>query len=206
MAIDEENLGERFQDQDLEQLLAEAAGSDIGTESVAYPPSEPTTRRSAGKTEATSKGKRNWSRQSPRATAAIMDDDDDDVPASLMLEGRKHASTRRDPGRGRIPQAALDELPPPVPGPSTRQARQQWEAARTQQQLHHHGAAGKAPNIPRNPVRNIGRGIFHPDPKARAMWKWANVENLDNFLTQVYDYYLMKGIWSIALKRVLSLL
>jgi autophagy-related protein 9 len=206
MAIDEENLGERFQDQDLEALLAEAAGSDIGTESVAYPPSKSTPRRSTGKTETKSKGKRNWLRQSPKTGAAVMDDDDDDVPASLMLEGRKRASAGRDPPRGRMPAAAIDEPPPPVPGPATRHARQQWEATRTQQRLHDHGAAGNAPSIPRNPVRNIGRGIFHPDPKARAMWKWANVENLDNFLTQVYDYYMMKGIWSIALKRVLSLL
>jgi autophagy-related protein 9 len=204
MAIDEENLGERFQDQDLEALLAEAA-SDIGTESVAYPPSESTPRRSTGKSEAKSMGKRNWLRQSPKTGATVMDDDDD-VPASLMLEGRKNASTRRDPVRGRMPPAATHELPPPVPGPATRHTRQQWEATRTQQRLHDHGVAGNAPSIPRNPVHTIGRGIFHPDPKARAMWKWANVENLDNFLTQVYDYYTMKGIWSIALKRILSLL
>jgi autophagy-related protein 9 len=203
MAIDEENLGERFQDQDLEALLAEAA-SDVGPESMAYPPSESTPRRSTGKTEATSKRKGNWLRQSPKTGAAVMDDDDDDVPASLMLEGRKHASnTRREPVRGRMPAAGIDELPPPVPGPATRHTKQQWETTRTQQRLHGHGAVGSASTIPRNPVRNIGRGILHPDPKARAMWKWANVENLDNFLTQVYDYYMMKGIWSIALKRVL---
>jgi autophagy-related protein 9 len=26
------------------------------------------------------------------------------------------------------------------------------------------------------------------DPKERAMWKWANVENLDNFLNDVCYY------------------
>lgn len=203
MAIDEENLGERFQDQDLEALLAEAA-SDIGTESVAYP--ESTSRKSSGKTKAKSKGGRNWLRQSPKTgPAAMEDDDDDDVPASLMLEGRKNASTRGEPVRGRIP-GGRDELPPPVPGPTTRHARQQWEATRAQQRLYNHGAAGGNTNIPRNPVSNLGGAIFHPDPKQRALWKWAQVQNLDNFLTQVYDYYLSKGIYSIALKRVLSLL
>lgn len=202
MAIDEENLGEHFQDQDLEALLAEAA-SDVGTESVAYPESSPGI--SSGKKEVKTKGKRKWLRQSPKTGASAMDDDDDDVPASLMLEGRKVPSTRREPVRGRLP-ASRGELPAHVPGPATRHARQQWEATKTQQRLYDHGVAGNTPKIPRNPVSNMSRGIFHPDPKQRAMWKWANVENLDNFLTQVYDYYLAKGIWSIALKRVLSLL
>lgn len=202
MAIDEENLGERFQDQDLEALLAEAA-SDIGTESVAYP--ERTPKKSTGKAEAKSKGRRNWLRQSPKTESAVMEDDDDDVPASLMLEGRRNAPGRGESVRGRTP-GARDELPPPVPGPATRQARQQWEATRTQQRLHNHGAAGNDTTMPRNHASNMGGAVFHPDPKQRALWKWAQVQNLDNFLTQVYDYYLSKGIYSIALKRALSLL
>ncbi|KAI8345924.1 autophagy protein Apg9-domain-containing protein [Mortierella sp. GBAus27b] len=39
-----------------------------------------------------------------------------------------------------------------------------------------------------------------------AMWKWVNVENLDNFLTRVYDYYVGKGIYTILLERCLNLL
>lgn len=38
------------------------------------------------------------------------------------------------------------------------------------------------------------------------MWRWANVEDLDNFLTELYNYYLDKGIWSITLARSLRLL
>ncbi|OAX81033.1 hypothetical protein ACJ72_04627 [Emergomyces africanus] len=38
------------------------------------------------------------------------------------------------------------------------------------------------------------------------MWRWANVENLDNFLADVYDYFLGNGIKSILLSRVLNLL
>jgi autophagy-related protein 9 len=44
------------------------------------------------------------------------------------------------------------------------------------------------------------------DPKEKAMWMWANVENLDNFLKDVYTYFLGNGIWSILLNRALSLL
>ena len=38
------------------------------------------------------------------------------------------------------------------------------------------------------------------------MWRWTNVQNLDNFLNDVYNYYIGKGIWSILLARVLNLL
>jgi autophagy-related protein 9 len=44
------------------------------------------------------------------------------------------------------------------------------------------------------------------DPKEKAMWLWANVENLDNFLKDVYTYFLGNGMWSILLNRALSLL
>jgi len=43
-------------------------------------------------------------------------------------------------------------------------------------------------------------------PKEQAMWRWANVENLDNFLKDVYDYFLGNGIKCILLGRVLNLL
>ncbi|KAG0310643.1 autophagy protein atg9 [Dissophora globulifera] len=39
-----------------------------------------------------------------------------------------------------------------------------------------------------------------------AMWKWVNVENLDNFLARVYDYYVGKGMYTILLERSLNLL
>jgi len=49
-------------------------------------------------------------------------------------------------------------------------------------------------------------GAIVVDPSERAMWKWSNVEDLDNFLIDVYDYYLGNGIWSIILSRFLNLL
>ncbi|KAG0220235.1 autophagy protein atg9 [Mortierella sp. NVP41] len=39
-----------------------------------------------------------------------------------------------------------------------------------------------------------------------AMWKWVNVENLDNFLAKVYNYYVGKGMYTILLERCLNLL
>ncbi|RXK40333.1 hypothetical protein M231_02447 [Tremella mesenterica] len=40
----------------------------------------------------------------------------------------------------------------------------------------------------------------------KALWKWVNVNDLDGFLQEVYDYYKGKGIYCIALARVLNLL
>ncbi|KAG0195377.1 autophagy protein atg9, partial [Mortierella sp. GBA30] len=44
------------------------------------------------------------------------------------------------------------------------------------------------------------------DAAELAMWKWVNVENLDNFLAKVYYYYVGKGMYTILLERCLNLL
>lgn len=43
------------------------------------------------------------------------------------------------------------------------------------------------------------------DPHERALWKWANVEDLDLFLQQVYSYFLGNGIYCILLNRTLNM-
>jgi hypothetical protein len=55
----------------------------------------------------------------------------------------------------------------------------------------------------RTPDHTMWLGLV--DPKERALWKWANVENLDIFLQQVYAYYIGKGIYCIVLARFLNL-
>lgn len=42
-------------------------------------------------------------------------------------------------------------------------------------------------------------------PEDLAQWRWSNVENLDIFLREVYEYYLGKGFFCIALSRVLKM-
>ncbi|ODV58762.1 autophagy protein ATG9, partial [Ascoidea rubescens DSM 1968] len=44
------------------------------------------------------------------------------------------------------------------------------------------------------------------DPKERAQWLWANIENLDVFLQDVYIYYLGNGFYSIILSKLIDLL
>ncbi|EJS44410.1 atg9p [Saccharomyces arboricola H-6] len=41
--------------------------------------------------------------------------------------------------------------------------------------------------------------------KERALWKWANVENLDMFLQDVYNYYLGNGFYCIILEKILNI-
>lgn len=140
-----------------------------------------------------------WLRTSPQALEA--EEGDDDVPASLLVEG---ADVHED-----------SKPPPPPPqhhrsrsGASARwkspdASRRRWEAARAQQPLH-------PPTPPPGPPRPRGDGgipgLASASPRDKAMWRWTNVENLDNFLKDVYIYFIGNGIWSIMLHRILNLL
>ncbi|WWD18817.1 hypothetical protein CI109_103272 [Kwoniella shandongensis] len=55
-------------------------------------------------------------------------------------------------------------------------------------------------------VRHGGPGKSGLNDYEKALWKWVNVEDLDGFLQEVYEYYKGKGIYCIALARVLNLL
>jgi autophagy-related protein 9 len=195
MDIDEENLGARFEPQDLEHLLEEAASSHITTESTAFlahhneraPPGINTASRGAA-----------W-RQPPAGRAPPLDDDDDDddVPQSLMLEeGGAATPNPTKGGRG-------GGLPPPVPGPSTHHARAQWDATRRQQRLHEDG---RRDTRARTWAQGARLGQTAGDPREKALWLWANQTDLDNFLAEVYDYYVGCGISSIVLRNILMLL
>jgi autophagy-related protein 9 len=202
MAIDEENLGGHFENQDLDALLAEAAGSEISevsTRPADHGRGQPTPPR-AGPSRITPK----WMQQNKMRGRAARQEQDDEVPASLMLEEHREVSPVLGRKQRRGTGETQYELPPPVPGPSTNTTRAQWESTKRQQQLHDHRPA---------PVAATGRGGRGPprlsiaaDPKERALWKWAQVDNLDAFLAQVYNYYEQKGIWSIVLRQVLLLL
>lgn len=196
-ALDEENLGEHFQDQDLEQLLNDAAHSEIATESTAFLPDDNTgapTRSSAPR------GTRpKWMKNQPPRPSDM--DEDDDVPMSLLLEpGTASGKSGKERSRRKSRGAPMEELPPPVPGPANRNTRAQWRATRAQQRLH--DEEDGPPPVPIQPPRNA---MLITDPKDRAMWKWANVQNLDKFLQEVYRYYDGKGIWSIILRGVINL-
>jgi autophagy-related protein 9 len=195
MDIDEENLEARFEAQDLENLLADASDSHMTTESTPFIPStahrKPDSHRSTAAPRAPAWG-------DPASARAAPMYDDDDVPESLLLEGVSNVHPTQ-PGRHRGP---VEGLPPPVPGPSTRQARAQWETTRRHQRLHDENRGAPPPGW----AVLSGQGHIMMDPKERAHWRWVNISDMDTFLAEVYTYFQGCGIYSILLRRFLALL
>lgn len=191
MALDEENLNTHIQDHELDDALLDAAASQRSpvsnrTRLKELPRASP--RRSPPN--------RRWAQPSPRPAEA--DDLDDEVPESLLIEDGEDAV----PPRGKHRHAAIPPIPP-IPGPATKGLQGKWQAAQEQQPLH--------PENRPEPVRGgehkrRRHTLGMINPKERAMWRWANVENLDNFLKDVYDYFIGNGVWCILLSRLFYLL
>lgn len=118
---------------------------------------------------------------------------DDDVPQSLLIEDN---DITVPPSQNQQPRPTSS----PIPGPASRVTRAKWRATQEQHRLH-----AENPPKPIRPGRQIP-GLAIASPRDRAMWRWANVEDLDNFLRDVYEYFLGNGIWCILLSRLLNLL
>lgn len=205
LVFDEDDPQEDFSDRELEDALADAERDELSSPSASKPflrhqsprrmPDED--RLKLGSHRRKPKRPRWVDTTSPRHDP---DDGDDDVPASLLVEGGQDDEDLKS----RLPPPPSSHIfadqEPTLRGPSSRGDRARWESAREQLPIH---------SDPRRP--RPGAIWDHPnlatvDPKVKAMWRWANVENLDNFLKDVYTYFLGNGIWSILLNRVLSLL
>lgn len=112
-------------------------------------------------------------------------EDNDEVPASLLFEAGGHGAARGGrQGRGGVSEPG--KIVGGGPGPTTEASRkrnltedQQWTAATAN--AHPRGDEHEAKEV----RRQARLGLI--DPKERALWKWANVENLDNFLNDVSD-------------------
>lgn len=194
LALDEENLGQRFQDQDLDQLLEDAAQSEVTTESTAF--------LAQNRQDDVSPPQRShkWQREVSQPSQS---DDHDDVPESLLLDGERMISQTSPMKENTLALGGMEALPPPVPGPSDRRTRVQWEATKVQQRLHGDETRSRQRLRPNGQTWSA---FVTADPKEKAMWRWANVQNLDKFLADVYSYYIGRGIWSILLSRLLNLL
>lgn len=124
------------------------------------------------------------------------DDDDADVPESLLFETAPQPTQPSTVRGGSSRRGSGPPEPSTEPNIAQRLA-DQWEAA-------------MAP--PRSPLNSgfastgTGARVNAISPKDRALWKWANVQNLDSFLGDVYAYFVGKGIYSILLERALNLL
>lgn len=101
---------------------------------------------------------------------------DEDIPASLLMEDKPDQSTF---------------APPP-----NHRTEAQWRKTQERQQLHPDDRP--RPAVSRAPNQDAVL-------KEQAMWLWTNVQNLDAFLLQVYQYFTGHGIWSILLSRFIHL-
>ncbi|KAL1953471.1 hypothetical protein VTO42DRAFT_2785 [Malbranchea cinnamomea] len=195
MAIDEENLRHNFNEYELEEALEHASDNQSAHSSSAAAHTEGSKDRP--KRKVVDRRRSRWRHLSPKAV--VDEDANDDVPASLLVE-REGEEDNSDPplpppprSRNRVGGDA------PIPGQSTARLRDQWNAARSRQPPHSQD--------PNQMLRTGHYSSFSSiGPKEKALWRWANVENLDNFLKDVYVYFLENGIWCIVLSRVLNLL
>jgi autophagy-related protein 9 len=122
------------------------------------------------------------------------------VPQSLMVE---------------TPQEAGGELPKPSAEQTGKAANNfvrddTWNNGGIRQRQ------GQGPILPLyeepEPSQRIGRNdnsyggqLKSLDPAERARWKWANVDNLDIFLQEVYAYFLGNGMWCILLTKAVNM-
>ncbi|KXT17826.1 hypothetical protein AC579_5333 [Pseudocercospora musae] len=116
--------------------------------------------------------------------------EEEDVPASLLLEPRRKA--------GPIELVATRQMER-----KHAKADEQWKTA--QEGLY----ASRAPRSSRQPSRP-SRAVVEGAPshkanlEADAMWLFTNAPSLDSFLLEVYHYYVEHGVWSILLSRALE--
>ncbi|KAL4934032.1 autophagy protein ATG9 [Aspergillus undulatus] len=209
---DDANLGDRFTDRELEEAMADAAREESPSPSDNFLTPQRLQRGPQAGPSGTQPRRRKssnprWMQSvSPRPYPGDRDyhdeDHDDDVPASLLMEGQHDDD---DDLKMRLPPPPSHRLSDPQPSRSARSPRRdhiRWDTTQNQTPSH---------NFPR---RNHPKSLWsagYPnlslvDPKEKAMWMWANVENLDNFLKEVYTYFLGNGIWSILLNRLLSIM
>lgn len=214
LAWDEERGGgDHYNDQELEEAMADTQGSVLSSptnSTTAFLAQDRSSREGKGK----GKGKATSRHRKPSRPRWVQDgipeydadDADEDVPASLLVEGNHDDDELRS--RLPPPPRSHPHQPYPDPGPSPRSNIPQWETNREateQLGLHDDLQNQRAPPAAR---WSIGQhpNLAFVDPKEKAMWRWANVENLDNFLEDVYAYSQGNGIWSISLQRAIGLL
>lgn len=133
----------------------------------------------------------NRSRWKGAKSHALMDveEADDDVPASLLIEDATgaHRSIALPPPPSSIP----DGLPT-------------FEETGFANHVQDRRASNSNPQRP-STVTNFWGSLANQDPKEKAMFRWVNVLNLDNFLLDVYTYYICHGFWSTVLMRFFNI-
>lgn len=193
MAIDEENLEAEFHGHDLENTeLFNDEASRMNSESTAFLAHDQRSRPSRKQTD-TERGA-----HFTRSPRMLDDDGDDDVPMSLLIEGNGH---NKPVNRSR-PSDPFHSKPLPIPGPSNRETRARWDSVQAHQPLY----SAENARIPDYRAPSLAQtGNFPISRQDKALWMWVNVQNLDAFTNELYDYYVGSGIWCILLAKVFQL-
>lgn len=187
-----------FSDGELEDALADARDSELSSPTAALlgRPPQQASRDSPSVSRRRKHSKPPWMTQaSPRGYE--LEELDEDVPQSLLIEGHddEELRSRLPPPPQMMPSRSRTPSPQPSP-----QRDPHWNTSPPQQTNNHHLPQwGRLLPSQHLTLANI-------DPKRKAMWRWANVEDLDSFLGDVYSYFLGNGVWSILLGRFLNLL
>lgn len=191
---------EHFSDRELEDALADAQDSEIVSPSTALL-NQARMGKAPDRTSPSSTRRRKSSRPRWMTQDSLgyeLEENDDDVPQSLLVEGHHEDLKSRLPPPPQ-PHGRSDRQRIASPDPFPQPTRPPWNEHTSQ-----------PPDDNGHPVSKwlSGQhpGLANIDPEKKAMWRWANVEDLDNFLKDVYVYFLGNGIWSILLTRVLNLL
>ena len=191
----------QFSDRELEDALADAQDSEIASPSTALLEARsgkaPEEHASPSGTRRRKSSRPRWMAQDSHGYE--LDDNDEDVPQSLLVEGHHEDLKSRLPPPPRS-HGRSDRQSAPSPDPSPQPARLRWNEQARQSPPNDSGPPTSRWFAGQHP------GLANIDPEKKAMWRWANVEDLDNFLKDVYVYFLGNGIWSILLTRVLNLL
>ncbi|CAL5874443.1 uncharacterized protein PFLUO_LOCUS8739 [Penicillium psychrofluorescens] len=198
---------DHFSDGELEDALADARDSEIASPNDALLGQQRSRKGKAPEESHTSPSRSRWRKPSrPRwmtresSTGYELDEQDEDVPQSLLVEGPLDEDQQLN-----LPPPPSHDLSDastsPNPRPSPQPGRPPWETRGPRQppDLESSRPPGRWSTAQHPSLANV-------DPKEKAMWRWANVEDLDNFIKDVYIYFLGNGIWSIFLGRALNLL
>lgn len=122
------------------------------------------------------------------------DDLDNQVPASLLIEGNDDESVPLVHRAVGVPRVSVQQT---QPSHNARTIHGNLELAQVRQRIHQQDDS----------LRSPGFSIRQPlDAYQTAMWTWVNASNLDTFMSDVYDYYRGYGIYCICLTRALYLL
>lgn len=176
MAWGEDHRGEQYNDEELEEAMADAQGSQLSSptdSTTAFLAEDRPYTTSEGKNKGKGKGKvaaRRRKSSRPRWTQDALpgheaEDADDDVPASLMVEENQED----DELRARLPPPHINTHQDlPEPGPS-RDSRSRWGTAGTAREQGLHDDLYQTP--PPAARWSIGQhpNLAFADPKEKAM-------------------------------------